>query len=312
MRPALKKLHLVLLVLFSLSFSLHAQSEKEQWTAHLEKELAETRRLAASTAIKDRMQALLRLNELNDMDYDLLWKLMNDTDMEVRIAAIGALRFYFCTTPVPPPLPAALAQKMVAMLEKEVAQKRIKDAFEPGHVKELPACLVLSSALTLNHLYEYHFFTGVAYDYSLWQQRVLQPLGFAMGSQSRDMDEGLEGGFMGDLYNAISDPAALMEVLHASMKSLDDPSLPPDRLQERLRVLWSHPLLGKDGPLNLMLVAQLSPRLGQLVPRILSPMKEGFNKQHTERFMNEITEAVLTAREKLACSAGKTRGDEAP
>ena len=311
MSPAPRQLLLPLIVLLAiLTAPLRMPAAEESREEIARRRWQETQRLAASSAPKDRILAVVRLDSLHDMDYELLWKLMNDNDTEVRIMAIQELRLYYFTKQSAPQVPAALAQKMIAMLEKEVTPERISAAFAPGHVKELPAGLAVCSAMTLSHLYEHHFFAGRANDYLLWQMRVLLPLGIAMGRQSRDMTGGLEG-IMGDFYNAINDPTALMEVLRAMMLGLDDPGLPPDGVQFRLRMLWSHRLLGKDGPLNLMLVAQLSPRLEQMVPRILGPMQEGPEKACAEKLLNEITAAVVTAREKLGPPAPKEAAEKA-
>ena len=305
MRPTLHHLLLPLIVLLAiLTAPLRMPAAEDSREEITKRRWQETLRLAVSSAPKDRILAVVRLDSLHDMDYELLWKLMNDSDTEVRIAAIQELRLYYFTKQSAPQVPAALAQKMIAMLEKEVTPERISAAFAPGHVKELPAGLAVISALTLNHIYEHHFFAGRAYDYLLWQMRVLLPLGIAMGRQSRDMTAGLEG-LMGDLYDAINDPTALMEVLRAMMQGLDDPGLPPDGVQFRLRMLWSHRLLGRDGPLNLMLVAQLSPRLEKLTQRILGPMREGSKKEYAEQLINEITAAVLAAQEKLTLQPAK-------
>lgn len=268
----------------------HVEIKKKWWQ--------ETLRLAASPTPRDRILAVTRLDSLHDMNFELLWKLMNDTDMEVRILAIQEVRLYFSTTQEAVPLPPALAREMTVMLEKEVTQLCMTGAFAPGQVKELPAALVLSSALTLNHLYTCHFFKGSADDYTCWQRRVLQPLAILLASRSREITDAVID-FQGDVLNAISDPETLMEVLGVTMRSLDSKNFPQDRLQETLQGLWHHRLLGKDQPLNLMLLAQISPRLEQLAPRILGPMREGPNKEYAEELINEITAAVLSAREKL-------------
>ena len=293
---------IVLLAIFTAPLRMPAAEEsreeitKQRWQ--------ETLRLAASDTPKDRIMAVMRLDSLHAMDYELLWKLMSDTDTEVRIAAIQELRLYYFTKQSALRVPAALAQKMIAMLEKEVTPERISAAFAPGHDRELPAALAISSAVTLNHIYQDHFFTGCTYDYLLWQRSVLQPLGINMCRQSREMTEGLEG-LMGDFYNSINDPTTLMQVLRALMQGLDDPDLPPDRIQFRLRMLWSHHLLGKDEPLNLMLVAELSPRLEKLMQRILGPMREGTQKEYAEQLINEITAAVVAAQKKLTLQPAK-------
>jgi hypothetical protein len=112
-------------------------------------------------------------------------------------------------------------------------------------------------------------------------------------------------GFDVSLLNAISAPLVLVEALRVTMASLDSPDYPPDRLEGTLRTLWHHhSLLGKDKPLNLMLVAQLGPRLETLTARLLGPMKEGPGKEYTGQLIHEITEAVVAAREKLSPPAG--------
>lgn len=279
------------------SAALRAQSDAELLAAARKEEHAHLQSLIESRDPKDRLRAVNGLDSLF-MDYDQLWKLMNDTDIEVRTAAIETLRLYFCTHQGARPLPAGLAREMTLMLEKEVTQKRMDEAFQPGAVKMRPAFLVVSSAMTLNHLYLFHSFSGCAYDYTLWQGNVLRPLVTLLVHRSGEI-EGALSTAQNDLLGVISDPSTLMKTLQVVMEGLDSKDLPPSRLQNTLESLWCHPLLGKGAPLELMLVAQLSPRLEQLAQRILGPMQKGGSKEYAGQLLNEITEAVLTARLKL-------------
>lgn len=280
------------------SATLRAQSDAELLAAARKEEHARLQSKIESKDPEDRMRAVVGLDSLF-MDYDQLWKLMNDTDIEVRMAAIETLRLYFCTHQDARPLPAGLAREMTLMLEKEVTQKHMDEAFQPGHVKVLPAALVVSSAMTLNHLYLLHSFSGCAYDYTLWQRRVLRPLVTVLVRRSGEI-EGALSTAQNELLGVISDPSTLMKTLQVVMEGLDSKDLPPSHLQETLGSLWSHPLLGKDAPLELMLVAQLSPRLEQMSQRILGPMNKDGDKIYAAQLLQEITTAVVAAREKLA------------
>ncbi|OYW71082.1 MAG: hypothetical protein B7Z37_28735 [Verrucomicrobia bacterium 12-59-8] len=316
MSTALKKLPLLLIALSMVSHPVRAQSENEERAAHEKKQLAKTRQLAASSDPKDRLRALNTLffhDNLHPVlrDFDLHLKLMNDPDMEVRLVAIGVVLEYYQDFPPAINLPEEMAEKMTALLEKEVTPERISAVFAPGHVEELPSALVLSSAVSLNHLYAYHFIKGSAHDYIFWQRRVLQPLAVILATRNRELSDDASG-FHYYLLSAISDPTILMEVLSVLMGSMDSPDFPPERLEETLSTLWNlPPLLGKDGPLHPLLVAQLAPRLEALAPRMLNAARKHHQERHTEQFINEITEAVQTARERLAPPTAKAAGEKA-
>ncbi|MFZ2277640.1 MAG: hypothetical protein WAW39_07565 [Prosthecobacter sp.] len=295
----------------AITVPLRPQPTKEM--AALEKRnLAETLRLAASNSPEDRLHALTRLYELHDMAYyDLLWKLMNDSDIEVRIAAIGLVEQYYNFKPEGPNLPKELVQKMASMLEKEVTPERIAATFAPGKVKLLPASLVITSAVSLNHLYRYHHFSGSMDDYRAWQQSTVQPLAVLLATRIGDIPPVLFYHQI-DLLNAITDPAVLMELLSVTLKSMDSPDFPAEGLQQALIHLWcNHRMLGKDEPLNLMLVAQLSPRLERLAQRIRGAIRDPSNKAYAEQLINEITAAVAAAREQLAAPAPKAADEKA-
>ncbi len=312
MSHSFKQLRLLLIVLLA-AITAPLRSEPTKEMAALEKRnLAETLRLAASSSPEDRLYALTRLYELHDMAYyDLLWKLMNDSDMEVRIAAIGQVEQYYNFRPEGPNLPKELAQKMAAMLEKEVTPERIAATFAPGQVKELPANLVITSAVSLNHLYRYHHFSGSMDDYRAWQQSTVQPLAVLLATRIGEIPPVLFC-LQIDLLNAITDPAMLMGLLSVTLKSMDSPDFPAEGLQEALNDLWCHHrMLGKDQPLNLMLVAQLSPRLEKLAQRIRGAIREPSMKAYAEQLIQEITEAVVAAREKLASQASKAADEKA-
>ena len=78
--------------------------------------------------------------------------------------------------------------------------------------------------------------------------------------------------------------------------------------------MWSHHrALGQDGPLNLMLLAQLSPRLEALAQRILGPMREGPNKEYAEQLIHEIRDAMrVTRAEEGSLSAGAEKPPARP
>ena len=305
MSLSFKQLRLLLIVLLA-AITAPLRSEPTKEMAALEKRnLAETLRLAASSSPEDRLYALTRLYELHDMAYcDLLWKLMHDSDMEVRIAAIGQVDQYY-NFKQGPHLPKELAQKMAAMLEKEVTPERIAAAFAPGQVKTLPASLVITSALSLNHLYRYHHFSGCIDDYRAWQQITVQPLAVLLATRIGDIHPALFYRQI-DLLNAITDPAVLMELLSVTLKSMDSPNFPAEGLQQALIHLWHHHrLLGKDEPLNLMLVAQLSPRMEKLAQRIRGAIRAPSKQEYAEQLISEITAAIVAAREKLTLQPAK-------
>lgn len=314
MSLAFKQLRLTLIVLLAaITTPLRSQPTPEM-AEREKKERAETLRLAASTSPEDRIQALTRLYDLHDMaDYDLLWKLMNDNDLEVRVVAIQEVQEYYYFKPEGPHLPKELVQRMTAMLEKEVMPERISTTFAPGAVQELPAALVFCSALSLNHLYVYHHFSGCIDEYKSWQQRVLLPLALILARRNGEIPVAAAA-FQIDLLNAITDPTMLMEGLSATLGGMDSPSFPAERLEQALRNLWSHHrALGQDGPLNLMLLAQLSPRLEALAQRILGPMREGPNKEYAEQLIHEIRDAMrVTRAEEGSLSAGAEKPPARP
>jgi len=301
MKNNLNACRLILLILLCIGWAgattLRAQDAREV-PEHEIKARAEIQRLAGSSKVEDRSEAVARLIALY-MDYRLLWTLMNDTDPGVRVMAIGSLTPLTCTTGIDQPLSAELAQKMATMLEKEVTPARISAAFASGHVKEYEAGLVLTSARTLNHLHRHYPLGRSPADYALWQDGVLKPLLLALHERRGETSDGVDS-FVYGLVNAFSTPATLKEVLSVTMQRLDDPALPPQRLLRTVEVLWSHPLLGRGRPLHLLLLTQLAPRLAALKPRTLGPMKDGLEKEQAARLFNEIVEVMQTAREELA------------
>jgi hypothetical protein len=231
------------------------------------------------------------------MDYSLLWKLMNDADPGVRGMAISAMTWRTCTTVEDQPLSPELAQKMADLLEKDVTPERISAAFAPGPGKDGAVGRTTTSAITLNHLYRYYSLKQSPAGYAAWQRRVLRPL-FLAADGSGTSSESLHACAM-ELFATFSDTSLLMEALPVLLQKLDDPALPAPRLLPTLEALWHHPLLGHDKPLNILLLAQLSPRLEALRPRILGPMQEGQDRQQAARILNEIAEVIQYAREKL-------------
>lgn len=310
MRTTLKKLPILLIALSMVSHPVRAQSENEQWTAHEKKQLAMTRQLAASSDPKDRLRALNILfshegSQHALRDFELHLKLMNDSDTMVRLVAIGVVTEYYQEYTPAINLTEEMAEKMTALLEKEVTPERISAVFAPGHVEELPSALVLNSALSLNHLYAHHFIKGSAYDYISWQRRVLQPLVVILATRNREMPDAVTS-FNFELFRAISAPTILMEVLSVLMGSMDSPGFPNERIEETLSSLWDIPqLLSKGGALHPLLVAQLAPRLEALTPRMLGPARKYHRERYTEQFIHEITEEVAVARARLAPPAGE-------
>lgn len=72
-----------------------------------------------------------------------------------------------------------------------------------------------------------------------------------------------------------------------------------------VETLWrAHPLLGENKALYLMLLAQLSPRLESLRPRILGPMPEGPDKAWAADFLDHIATDIQSAREKFILRSG--------
>ena len=128
--------HLLLAVVFAMVGAqlMRGQAAREM-PEHEIKARTEIWRLATSSSMADRRSAVEQLADTY-MDYPLLWQLMNDADPGVRSMAISALTATSCTTVDAQPLSTELAQKMAAMLEKEVTPERIRAAFQPGHVKD--------------------------------------------------------------------------------------------------------------------------------------------------------------------------------
>lgn len=282
--------------------ALRAQSEQEQKTDSEKKARAEALRRAASSDVNDRIVAAYSQGYAF-IDYEMLYQLMDDPDFQVRSIAIEQLPMVILLAPKPQPLPVELAQKIARRIEKEVTQQRIDAAFAPGPFQEHPAAVVLHSVVTLNYLYEHYDFPGSSEDYARWQRRVALPLSIAMLTRSHPSPAKLDSlvhDTLGDLTNAVSDPAALTELQAVAMKNLDAPSLPWNRLLETLYALWHHHLLGKDHPLNPLLLSELSPRLETLRPRFLSGLPQVPEMKYAADMMSEITAAVLAFRQKTA------------
>jgi hypothetical protein len=222
---------------------------------------------------------------------------MNDPAPGVRSMAISALTAPSCTTVDAQPLSTELAQKMAAMLEKEVTPERIRAAFEPGHVKDYESGLITIAAETLNHLYRYHARLKSPAEYTAWQRRVLRPL-FLAAAGGGTTSESLHACAM-DLFTTLIETSLLQEALPVVLQKLDDPALPAQWRLPTLETLWQHPQLGNDKPLNALLLAQLAPRLEALRPRILGPMQDGQDKEQAARLLNEIAEVIQTTRAKL-------------
>lgn len=312
MSTARKTLHLIGLLLLALgSTALPAQDNADK--REKEKQaLAEAKRQADSSDVGDRLQSVFAQG-YDFVDYELLYQLMSDPDLQVKSFAITQLPVILLLTPFPPPpLPVATAQKITVQIEKELTQERIDAAFAPGPFNEHPAAVVLHSIVTLSYLHQHYYYAGSFDEHVRWQRRVALPVSIAMISRNYPSPAALDellNSTLGDVLNAVSDPAALTELLGAAMKNLDDPKLPWNRQLETLHALWHHSLLGQKHPLNFMLVAQLSLRLETLKPRFLSGLPQVPSMQYAADMMTEITAAVLAARQNFtpppASAAGK-------
>ena len=272
----------------------------QQSAEHEKKERAEIQRLADSSRMEDRLSAVQQLAWAH-MDYALLWQLMNDADKGVRLMAIGAMTSPSCTALADKPLSAELAQKMAAMLEKEVMPERIAAAFAPGPVKNDETGLITTAAETLNHLFLYEPLQQSPAAYAGWQHRVPRQIFLAASAADG------KGPFSEQLYacrvsalRLLTEPALLSSTLPQLMQKLDSPDTPPQVLLETLRLLWSyHALLSHDRPLHLLLLMQIAPRLDSLRTRILAPMKDGQDKEQAALLLGYYQEAIETARKKL-------------
>lgn len=283
--------------------SLIAEREKN--------ERAETQRLAASTRVKDRLEAVDQMAAFV-MDYALLWQLMNDADPGVRLMAIGAMTSPSCTARADRPLSAELAQKMAAMLEKEVTPERIRAAFEPGHVKDYESGLITTAAETLNHLYLHEPLQQSPAAYAGWQHRVPRPLFLAAAGGKGPFSAQLHACMM-NVLRLLREPALLSEAVPVLMQKLDATDIPPPALLETLRLLWSyHDLLSHDRPLHLMLLTHIAPRLESLRTRILDPMLDGQDKQQAALLLGYYAEAIQTAGKKLPAPPPQTQPQAAP
>lgn len=263
---------------------------------HEVKARAELRRLAASRSVADRLSAAEQLG-VDYMDFSLLWQLMNDADAGVRTVAISAMTTPSCTVQADQPLSPELAQKMADLLEKDVTQERISAAFAPGPGRDSAVGRTTNSASTLDYLYRYHDLKISPADYTTWQRRVLRPLLLAAAGSGTSSESLHANTLM--LFTALSETSLVLEALPLLLQKLDDPTLPAPWLLPTLETLWSHPLLGHDKPLNILLLAQLSPRLDSLRPSILDPMKDGQDKEQAARLLNEVAEVIQMARAKL-------------
>lgn len=309
-KPLLRHLLLALLLAMGSIQFMHGQAAREM-PEQEKKERAEMQRLAASTRVEDRLKAVDQM-AVFDMDYALLWQLMNDADPGVRLMAIGAMTSESCTARADRPLSAELAQKMAAMLEKEVTPQRIRAAFETGHVKDYESGLITTAAETLNQLYLYEPLQQSPAAYAGWQRHVLRPLFLAAaGAQSAFSEQ--RHACMMNVLRLLRDPALLSEALPVAMQKLDAPDIPPPVLLETLRVLWSyHDLLSHDRPLHLLLLTHIAPRLHSLRTRILAPMKEGQDKEQAALLLGYYAEAVQTAGKKLPAPPPQTQPQAAP
>lgn len=299
MRTHFKSTHLLLALLLAMGgVRLMRGQDANETAVHEKKERAETQRLAASSSVADRLSAVQQLADTY-MDYALLWQLMNDADPGVRLMAIGAMTSESCSGRADRPLSAELAQKMAAMLEKEVTPERIRAAFQPGQVKNYDSGLITTAAETLNQLYLYQPLQQSPASYAGWQRHVLRPLFLAAAGGKGPFSEQRHACMM-NVLRLLREPALLSEVLPVAMQKLDAPDIPPPVLLETLRGLWSyHDLLSHDKPLHLMLLTHIAPRLHSLRSRILDPMKDGQDKEQAALLLGYYAEAIQTAGEKM-------------
>lgn len=266
---------------------------------------AEIRRLASSSSADDRHSAVLKL-ATSYMDYRLLWQLMNDAAPSVRLAAIGAMTWESCTAQADQPLSAELAQKMAAMLEKEVTPERIRAVFEHGSAKDHDSGLITAAAETLNYLYLHHPVPQSPAGYAAWQRRVLRPLFMAAaGGSDKSAPSEQRHACMMNLFRHFNDPALLAETLPVVLQKLDSPATPTGWLRGTLSVLWHHPLLGRDGPLHLMLFTQMAPRLEPLRRRILVATKEARYQEAVSLIFSSYSEDIRAAQKKLAATSAQ-------
>lgn len=295
--------HLLLVMLFACGGSRLSQAQGSRQMSDDEvKGRAEISRLATSSNAEDRLSAALHLAYMY-MDYALLWQLMNDPDKGVRLTAIGAMTSPSCTTQADKPLTAELAQKMAAMLEKEVTRGRIAAAFAPGRVKDYESGLITTAAETLNHLYLYQPVQQSPAQYAAWQRRVPRPL-FQTAAQSLRGRESAPDAVhlhacMMNAFRLLHDPGLLAEALPVVMERLDAPATPDACLLSTLQVLWGNPWLGPEKPLHGLLLAALAPRLELLKARILHATPEAQYKEAATLIMRTYAEAIETARKML-------------
>ncbi len=302
---SLRTLGLPFALLFSITcggLKLRAQSEGDLMIAKDKQERAETLRLAGSSSVADRNLAIRRLC-IWDKDYELLWRLMNDADPTVRLNAIDAISS--ATHKVAVNLTTELAQKMAPLLEKEVTQERIDAAFKPGQIQNEAASLVVCSTLALDLLYaEYPQLRKPRADGARWQDVGLHPLMVKLAAARRETSDFLDHRYL-EMLQRIEDAGLLVLELETLAETLDDEKLPSSRLLTTVETLWrAHPLLGENKPLYLLLLAQLSPRLKSLRPRILGPMPEGPDKAWAADFLDHIATDIQSAREKFILRPG--------
>ncbi len=288
------------------SQDLKGQSKEDLTIAKEKQEHAETLRLAGSSRAADRNLAIRRLC-IWDKDYELLWKLMNDTDPTVRLNAIDGISNGACKVAVN--LTPELARKMVPMLEKEVTPEHIDAAFKTGQIRDEAASLVVCSTLALDFIFaELPELKTPRADGARWQDVSLHPLMVKLAAARRETSDFLDRRYL-EMLQRIEDAGLLMMELEALGETLDDEKLPSARLLTTVETLWrAHPLLGENKPLYLMLLVQLSPRLQSLRPRILSPMPEGPDKAWAADFLDHIATDIQTAREKFKPQPGGTAG----
>lgn len=275
-----------------------ADREQKQTQQMEKKERAETWRLATSSKPEDRIEATERLSYLF-MDYDLLWKLMNDPQPGVHVAAIFALSNISCT--VNTPLSLEMAQKMAAFLEKKVTEERIKTAFEGGK-NGYEINLVCGSALGLDLLFQSHPLKGTPSNYKSWQESVPKYLVLCLSHLRNDKDGG-DDPLMYEMLKLIRDPGLLSEALPWALESLDD--RPAARQLAALQALWAHPLLGEYKPMNLVLLKELAPVWESVRDHILHNIPNENDKMQASLLLNRINEAFAQARKQLGAQPAR-------
>jgi hypothetical protein len=262
---------------------------------------AETLRLMASTLPEDRVLAAGRLGGLyDDMNYALLWKLMNDADPAVRLEAISVLTQFTCTMRYH--ISFELAQKMAAMLEQEVTPERIaaaQAAVQP-EVKIRQIRLVTHSAMALLWLHGEHPLKSKYPPQSFgWYDQMIVSLFNDLAPHLDDV-AGRYDALVYELLRQIGEPTALQSALHLTLENLKIADITAERQMTALDAFWSNGLLGENKPMNLLLLKELNPVWEPVKAHLLSHANETSDQQSAVYDVNRIDAAYAEARQQLA------------